>query len=1392
MATDLRQSKSAPVKPSSTAKYEAFVEAKLARARQRIRLLDMGAAGLGFLVLTLAYGLIMALLDRSLDLPPWARQAAFSLYGLGALAYLGVFVVRPLSRRVNPYYAARQIEQTLPNTKNSVVNWLDLRHESIAPAFRSAIGHQAAKDLADADLEQAISTRRTSWLGGIALGLFLTLLIFFVLGPRQFLSLINRAFAPFESGTIATRTHLTLLQPEEGDITVPIGRAVSFSVRVGGRVPDTVKLLYRYNLSDPYEEKFFERNDSANEWYATVRASEVHNGFWYKVTGGDAETPEYRVQVRSTPLLTGFDVTYHYRKYLGWKDTTSHDPNLEALRGTEVVLVARTNRRVRDGQLTIMNNKPVAAELIAADPQALRFQFVLDKDGKYTILFSSVEGERNLDPMPYSIKVQQDQPPQVEITQPGQNIELPANGILRLQGSASDDHGLAGLTLRMKKEGGAELQSKPYRNGEPLHRGDGSLPQMLEYQDFVELDKVKNADGRPAELKANEQIEYWLEAIDNCDYPGPNIGESKHFKVTIREAKNDPKQKEERQKAEQEQKQHQQKQDERLKNEKKPPQPQQNNDDKKGEPPPKDGNENGKPEQPQQKDDQPQKEPKEAPPNPDKNGQASENNKTEEEKLNDQKKKLEDAIQKQQQNQDGDKRDQKREKSPNDQTKDSQGGQADKKSDPAQNQPNEGGERQEKAGEAKGSGQPDAQPKKGETKGDNPAGQKSDANDRKTPGQEATAPKKENPTPDKNPAQGQERKGENQPSRQANDKPENGKKDEKAGGGEKNSGEQPKAAQGGQGDKNKPNNEKKGNDPATPKPEEGTQGANNKPENGQGKQGDPKKEPGSGQPENNQANSKPQEGPKNQEGKPENKQGQGDNKPQAKQPNDPNNGAKNQPGADSEKTEKKDPGKEDPKRETGTPKAGSTKSEPKEQQGPSNGQEKPNAKGQAGGKSPEDKPAPKPETNQQASGQPNANQQGQRESNRSSDNQDVSKCECKGGGKEGSGGGESKGTPKDEGSSRSSDSAPKGEGKPAASQKNDNASGNAAKKDDNKGGNNQASMKEKQGNNPQQGDRKPGAGSSQDANAQAQNPMSKDGQGGNGQNKEELKKQLEDLKKGLQSSDQKTREEAAKKLQEMMEKSQDPAARQAAKDALKKSGDQAGDKPGQEKGGQDGKKPGDRGAAEKKGQPEGAGQSGESKDKPQGEGQANSNDDAKSEKGNNPNAPNSKKPGGSGASGREGGTENSTPQVGKQNQGQPGGDVPPPQDIDNPPGAAANEEYQRKASELQLENLKKRVNKDVLKQANMTEEEYQQFLKAYQEMLKRNTPEPKEKEKLAGPQTGNRTMRNQGVRRFDPGVESKTGNLERLGEALPPLKYREPHKEFSKGLSEIERSRDKK
>ena len=83
----------------------------------------------------------------------------------------------------------------------------------------------------------------------------------------------------------------------------------------------------------------------------------------------------------------------------------------------------------------------------------------------------------------------------------------------------------------------------------------------MNYADFVDLAKLKTSDPLFA-VRPGMVLEYWLTAEDACDYPKPNVGESKHYRVQIVEPiNNDKVKKDEQAKADHDKQANDQKQD---------------------------------------------------------------------------------------------------------------------------------------------------------------------------------------------------------------------------------------------------------------------------------------------------------------------------------------------------------------------------------------------------------------------------------------------------------------------------------------------------------------------------------------------------------------------------------------------------------------------------------------------------------------------------------------------------------------------------------------------------------------------------------------------------------------------------------------------------------------
>lgn len=669
----------APIAPSP-AKIDEFVHKQIGAARRRLRLLDCFMAGLSLAIGSLVFLLVVLLIDRYVETPRGTGWGVLAVYlGLAAgFVYLALF--RRSRRQINPYYAARQVEQTVPNAKNSLVTWVDFEEDQQLPgSIRTAIGQKAARDLKGVDLNRAIENRKILWLGIIAAAFALANLVVAFLPP--------------------TRTELTIEEPKNGDITVFNNQEVAFRVHVAGRIPsanapDAVRLRMWYNPDDPetYEERPMSPIEGEKRKFGLIiPAKQVRFGFRYKILAGKTATAEHTVTCKIIPEFTGFGVTYDYPAYLNRAPESSNDANLLAPYGTVATIVVLTNREVKRGHIEIEGQaRTIDGQVLEDRPDAIQFTLPMEREGAYRIHFTTPEGDKNQDPArlrigvidpkpvirtfdidydypaylrfkpmsakdvrepeieaprgskvvvtakttrgvesatleyagmtftgekvpdqpmwtrfklpaldkdgpakvsfkpttseattaPRSIPVRvlTDQAPTVQIDEPKEaEKQLPANGTLELKGLATDDHGVDRLTLRMVVKTSGEdryLKPKPYRGGMSfLRKEDNSWPTRVEYKDFIKLPDLRLEKDPNWRAAPGAVIEYWLEAVDNCAVPEPNrnVSEPKKRIIVIAPVMKPEEQKkidQQNRKADQDQRKHEKQQDNTNANEK--------------------------------------------------------------------------------------------------------------------------------------------------------------------------------------------------------------------------------------------------------------------------------------------------------------------------------------------------------------------------------------------------------------------------------------------------------------------------------------------------------------------------------------------------------------------------------------------------------------------------------------------------------------------------------------------------------------------------------------------------------------------------------------------------------------------------------------------------------
>ncbi len=619
-------------RPSASRRPAVNLDGELSRARGRIRAIDLLSAGLIIAVGTLAFGLAVMGLDYWLGLSDLTRQFLLLGYVGGLVGFAVYGIVLPWRRQINEYYAARALERSVPDTKNGLVNWLDLRDEALAPAIHAAVQERAASEIKQADFEQAIPVRRPFILFFVAAALVVLGFVVGITLTDQIGSLLQRAFFPFNSAASPNQTRLLLTEPirgseERGDAPAgPIdlppvapGTALRIAVEVQGKIPAEVQLSYRYSPEEaalqvplkPYSE------EDHRLWTVTIRPDQVFDGMLFEVFGGDGRTHTYRVRVQSDkpPSVDVSRVVYYYPPYMRLLEKPQNGGRLKAWAGAKVKAWALADEPLKSGVLQtqigqqgqsidtiglhfdpqVLGEKGLVTQdrLLKLGPELLRQVWERKEPAFYRLRVTNAQDRVGISDL-YSIEIEEDVPPTVELLKAGQEdlqpdqtvIRRAANEQFHLEGTAQDFFGVTQARVRLRTAEGWEWiwQGRDVEpaGGRPIDdnlRGPNgeAEPRDAKYRVLLDLGKVTvpGPDGKPAPLQAGQKLQCWVEVLDNRQVelsdswkphlgvagawkPDPNIGRSRILTIEITQPLDQEQQKQNQQNTQQKEEQHQQ------------------------------------------------------------------------------------------------------------------------------------------------------------------------------------------------------------------------------------------------------------------------------------------------------------------------------------------------------------------------------------------------------------------------------------------------------------------------------------------------------------------------------------------------------------------------------------------------------------------------------------------------------------------------------------------------------------------------------------------------------------------------------------------------------------------------------------------------------------------
>ena len=350
---------------------------------------------------------------------------------------------------------------------------------------------------------------------------------------------------------------ITEIQP--GNIQIERGTDVSITAKVNGHFSAPVELYYRVGKADeaasttkwqslPMQQMPVDvgHNLQVSELSMSysIMIEKVSRPLQYYISVKEVISEQYQLTISNEPVVTRFQYRLNYPTYTQLQSQTlpANAGDIQALFGTEIVFTGESNKPLEKASLAFEESGDVSLEIkeqsehrSATQPtedgqrqepppmsRVIQGSFIAQQTGNYRIRITDVDGFTNRDPVNYTLTVFKDAIPEVSIVAPARDTVLDNAMLVELKVEATDDHGVQELQLvyRVEVEGAEEVNV-------PLKRWDveGTDVRRAVFLTYTwDVDQIGIFPG--------ETLAYYVQALDNDNVSGPNIGKS--YTYTLR------------------------------------------------------------------------------------------------------------------------------------------------------------------------------------------------------------------------------------------------------------------------------------------------------------------------------------------------------------------------------------------------------------------------------------------------------------------------------------------------------------------------------------------------------------------------------------------------------------------------------------------------------------------------------------------------------------------------------------------------------------------------------------------------------------------------------------------------------------------------------------------
>lgn len=426
-----------------------------------------------------------------------------------------------LQRKSDLSKIALSIGKSDPQIKDRLVNLYQLSKQGSSPIVRAAV-NQLNSELGDKSYSDKINIK--DFLPGFKLiaPIFISAVFLLSFQGNEIYHSTLRLLNPANN---YSKTPLFSFDVNPGNKDILYNQPLEITAKYEGPVPEGMNILLFYRDQESEPRKI---NMDVNKSHYSIRLKNLTTSFSYIISAVpqslDIDEPltsaRYNVNVLIPPAIQELSVKIispQYSKTAVFQNELN-DGNITALKGSRVQIKISSNKILKKCHLLFANGDSLK---ITNKGRVASGEFVIHQNDSYKIFLEDTENLKNQNPISYTISLLPDNPPYVDVVEPGQDIDAQLEDIIKIKINAADDYGLSNVFLK-------------YRYIKQYDTADSSWHKM-DINDFVKgsikAELYEYLDFSKFYVGYNDQLEYYAVAVDNNSIDGFATGKSPVYRI---------------------------------------------------------------------------------------------------------------------------------------------------------------------------------------------------------------------------------------------------------------------------------------------------------------------------------------------------------------------------------------------------------------------------------------------------------------------------------------------------------------------------------------------------------------------------------------------------------------------------------------------------------------------------------------------------------------------------------------------------------------------------------------------------------------------------------------------------------------------------------------------